>query len=101
MIRDAMASILLQFNSEPSPEWFAQAKSAVERLEAMQRFYSLLKARLRKKLSEYQVQIVDLDSLGAVVVTGSAEEIACLTRPGELDSFGVTVAEEADFVPLD
>lgn len=96
-----MPSLLLQFDAEPPAELFKDARGGTERLEILKQFYAVKKKNLRTKLQDKAVEVTDLGAMGSVVVSGSPVALAELTRPGgDLERLGVTVAEEAEFLPL-
>jgi hypothetical protein len=94
-------SLFLQFNAEPPAELFRSARGGAERLRVLREFYAPLKKQLRAALDGLPVEVKDLEAMGAVVVRGAPGTLDRLTRPGGvLNSVDVSIAEDAEFVPL-
>ena len=88
--------LLVYFEAAPTT-LFTQASAPTERLRILREFYGGHKALLRSALSAFDVEIEDLDGMGAMAIHGAPALLAKLVEQGIFASLGAVVASNADY----
>jgi hypothetical protein len=94
-----MDALLIRFTASPAPAMYEGAQGSVERMERLGSFYADIKQKVRSNVAAYDVEVTDLESMGAMIIYGEPPTLEELRRPGgPLDFEGIVVEDDATFL---